>query len=183
MRQKCREAINPPFPKGIFDRSYLESGPVRCLYTIAELDEFARAAPTETFQGYLSVLVFESKLHDCWKRQALFSGECCNMAIYANAGQYPCRGCERDVDLRLNPRAIGQIGDETAVIGSGKLLFCDRAWRELFGYMPKDLLSLDVEAIKYISDRLLFCRLNLMFGWTGDATKAGGRICVLGVRG
>jgi hypothetical protein len=43
------------------------------------------------------------------------------------------------------------------------------------------LLKLGQEGIKYLSDRLLFCRVSLMFGWTGDETKAGGRVCVLGV--
>ncbi|WPH02560.1 Hypothetical protein R9X50_00542500 [Acrodontium crateriforme] len=183
LRQKCREAINPPFPSEVFDRSYLETGPVRCLYTIAELDEFARAAPNETFQGYLSVVIAESKLHDSWKRQILFAGECCRIAIYANAPHATCKGCDATVELRLNPRVLGQVIDETGSITSGKLLFCDQAWLELFGRKPKDLPALHSDAVKALSDRLLFCRVNLMFGWTGDASKAGRRICVLGVRG
>jgi len=38
------------------------------------------------------------------------------------------------------------------------------------------------EETKYLADRLLFCRLTLLFGWTGDESKAGGRICVMGVK-
>lgn len=75
MRQKSREAINPPFPEGVFSLRVIKYGPVRCLFTISDLDEFARAAPSEVFQGYLSLLITETKLLDYWKRQMLLSGE------------------------------------------------------------------------------------------------------------
>lgn len=182
LRQRCREAVNPAFPEGVFDVQAVQSGPVRCLFTIGELDEFARAAPGETFQGYLSVLLTEIKLHETFKRHMLFSGECCSMPVYANAVMAQCKGCDKEVPLRLNPRIIAQIMDETACIGPGKLLFSDRAWRDLLGRAPADLLKLGYEEIKYLSDRLLFCRVTMLFGWTGDESKAGGRVCVLGVR-
>lgn len=182
LRQRSREAVNPPFPEGVFDLQAVKSGPVRCLYTIADLDEFARAAPNETFQGYLSVLMTEIKLYDNWRRQMLFSGECCNMPTYANALTIQCKGCDKDVPLRLNPRIIAQVMDETACVETGKLLFSDRAWQDLFGRRPEDLLKLGHEAMKYLSDRLLFCRVTLLFGWTADESQAGGRICVLGVQ-
>lgn len=181
IRQRCREANNPPFPDGVFDYQAVKSGPVRCLFTIAELDEFARAAPAETFQGYLSVLILEVKLLDCFKRNMLLSSECCNLAAYANALSTTCQGCDKEITLRLNPRILGQVIDETAAISSGKLLFSDRAWKDLLGRDAADLLRLGQESITYLSDRLLFCRISLMFGWTGDESKAGGRICVLGV--
>ena len=44
-RQKAREAINPPFPEGVFDLNTLVNSPLRCLYTFGDLDEFTRAAP------------------------------------------------------------------------------------------------------------------------------------------
>jgi len=71
--------------------------------------------------------------------------------------------------------------DETAVEGPGKLLFSDRAWRSLLGREPAGLLKLGEDEMKYLSDRLLFCRVTLLFGWTGDESVAGGRICVLDV--
>ena len=181
LRQKSREAINPPFPEGMFDLRAIKSGPVRCLFTIAELDGFARAAPGETFQGYMSIMITEVKLLDCWKRHILLSGDCCNIALYANATMAKCRGCDADVLLRLNPRILRQVIDETAAISSGKLLFSDKAWRDLLGREPNELLKLGHEEMKYLSDRLLYCRVTLMFGWTGDERKAGGRVCVLGV--
>lgn len=183
LRQRSREAINLPFPEDVFDLQIIKYGPIRCLYTIGELDEFARAAPNETFQGYLSVLITEVKLHECWKRQMLFSSECCNIALYANATVAKCRGCDKNVNLRISPKIIAQVMDETAVVGPGKLLFSDRAWQDLLGRKPQDLIKLGYDEVKYLSDRLLFCRLTLLFGWTGDESKAGGRICVLGVSG
>ncbi len=181
LRQKSRDATNPPFPENTFDFEMTRNGPIRCLYTIAELDEFARAAPAETFQGYLNVLLMEIKLFEFWRRTMLLSGDCCNMAIYANAKSAKCKGCDKDVALRISPRILGQVIDETAAIAGGKLLFSDGAWRDLLGRGPEELLALGTEQMKYLSDRLLFCRVTLMFGWTGDETKAGGRICVMGV--
>lgn len=183
LRQKSREAINPPFPENTFDSDAVRYGPLRCLYTVGELDEFARSAPSETFQGYLSLIITDVKLKECWKRKMLFSGECCNIAVYANSTSSTCKGCDRPITLRLNPRVLGQLIDETACIGQGKLLFSDEAWRDLLGRKPEDLLKLGYDEIQYLSDRLLFCRITLIFGWTGDGSKAGERICVLGVQG
>lgn len=182
LRQRSRELVNPLFPANTFNLQTLKHGPVRCLYTIAELDDFARVAPAETFQGYLSVLITEMNILDVWKRQMLFSGECCNTPIYANATSVQCNNCETFMRLRLNPKVVGQVMDETACIGAGKLLFSDQAWQDLFGREPEDLLRLSDDEMKLLSDRLLFCRITLLFGWTGDESKAGGRICVLGVQ-
>lgn len=181
IRQRSREAINPPFPEDVFNYHAVQSGPVRCLFTITELDEFARAAPAETFQGYLSVIIMEVKLLDCFKRNVLLSGECCNIAAYANALTTKCKRCDKEITLRLNPYILGEVIDETASISSGKLLLSDRAWKQLLSRNAANLLKLGQESMKYLSDRLLFCRISLMFGWTGDETKAGGRICVMGV--
>lgn len=93
-----------------------------------------------------------------------------------------CRGCDREVELRLSPRILGQLIDETAAIATGKLLLSDEAWRDLLGRGPEDILKLSYDEVKYLSDRLLFSRITVLFGWTGDESKAGGRICIFGVR-
>lgn len=182
LRQKSREAINLPFPKDVFDENLVTNGRMRCLFTIAELDEFARCSPHDTFQGFLSLVIVETKLLDLWRRRMLLSGECCNIPMYANALTTTCKGCDKEVKLRLNPRMLGQVIDETASLACGKLLFSDEAWRDLLGRDAEDLLKLGYEEMKDLSDRLLFCRVSVIFGWTGDETQAGGRICVLGVR-
>ncbi|KAM0720908.1 hypothetical protein Q7P37_003193 [Cladosporium fusiforme] len=179
--QMVREAINPPFPEGVFDLKALVSSPLRCLYTFADLDDFARAAPQETFQGYLSVIIMEVRLLENKKRSMLMCGECCSMPVYGNAMVGTCKGCDKQVELRLNPKILGQILDETASVAPGKLLFSAKAWRELLGRSAEELLKLSSDQLKYVAERMLFSRLTLLFGWTGDESKAGGRVCVLGV--
>lgn len=112
----------------------------------------------------------------------LLSGECCSLPIYANALTATCKGCEKSVSLRLSPRILGQVIDETAALAGGKMLFSDQAWHDLLGRGAEYLLKMGYEEMKYLSDRLLFCRVTVLFGWTGDETVAGGRVCVLGVR-
>lgn len=106
LRHNMREAVNPPFPEGAFDLLALTTSPLRCLYTFADLDEFARAAPQETFQGYLSVVAMEVKLLENWKRGMLMCGECCSMPLYGNAQTGSCKGCDQQVELRLNPKIV-----------------------------------------------------------------------------
>lgn len=107
-KQKVREAVNLPFPEGVFDLDALTTSPLRCLYTFADLDEFSRAAPQETFQGYLSVLILEVKLLENRKRGMLMCGECCSIHVYANALSGTCRGCDKKVELKLNPKIVGR---------------------------------------------------------------------------
>lgn len=35
--------------------------------------------------------------------------------------------------------------------------------------------------MRYLADRLLFCRITLIFGWAGAESKTNGKICVLDV--
>jgi hypothetical protein len=179
LRHQIRAAINPSFPENVFDSDLVRKGPTRCLFTLADLDEFVRCSLEETFQGYLRLLITEFKLLAYWRRHMLLSGECCSIPIHANALTATCTDCDAKVKLRINPRIIGQVMDETAAIGCGKLLFSDDAWHGLLGCAPQDLLSLDGEEVKFLSDRILFTRVSVLFGWTPDETKAGGRICVL----
>lgn len=105
-RQMVREAVNPPFPEGVFDLKALTSSPLRCLYTFADLDGFARATPQETFQGYLSVLIMDVRLLENKKRGMLMCGECCSMSVYGNGLVGTCKGCDQQVGLRLNPKIV-----------------------------------------------------------------------------
>lgn len=106
LRQEARELVNAPFPDGIFDIGVLNSSPIRCLYTIAEIDDFARAAPKEILQGYMSVVVMQVRLFENWKRHMLLSGDCCNTAVYANATTTKCKHCGRYVRLRPDPNIV-----------------------------------------------------------------------------
>jgi hypothetical protein len=161
----------------------LRHGPLRALHTIASIDEFARKSPRESVQGFLSVVVTEVKLLEYFRRKRLYSGECCAAPLYANTPRITCRACGLGIDLRLNPGLLAQVIDETGSISGGRLLFSDDAWAQLFGRPPAGISHLTENAIKDLADRLLFSRLTLLFGWTGDEKAGtGGRVCILGVQ-
>ncbi|KAM3418267.1 hypothetical protein BST61_g4268 [Cercospora zeina] len=186
LRLRTREALNPPFPQDIFSASCVRESSLRCLYTLGDLDELARNSrdPIETtiFQGYLSLVITDFQLVDYWKRHMLFSGECCSIPVYANALVMRCKGCEAVVPLRLNARIVGQVVDESGAVGCGKLVFSDEAWEGLLlGRRAEDVLRMDVEEVEDLHQSILFARVTVLFGWSGDETVAGGRICVLAV--
>jgi hypothetical protein len=41
-----------------------------------------------------------------FKRNMLMCGECCGIAVFANDVKGKCRGCEREISLRINPRIV-----------------------------------------------------------------------------
>lgn len=69
--------------------------------------------------------------------------------------------------------------DETGAITSGKLIWSDEAWEQLLGRNAEGLAaaSSSAQLLRYLENRLLFLRLALLFGWSGDV----GKIVVLGV--
>jgi hypothetical protein len=87
-----------------------------------------------------------------------------------------------------------------AIISNGgkkqhsKLLWTDSAWTQLLGCGPEELAQLSDNAtgqpataqqsgvlLRYLEQRLMFVRVILLVGWTGD--HIGGRLAVLGVVG
>ncbi|KAF2659653.1 hypothetical protein K491DRAFT_755187 [Lophiostoma macrostomum CBS 122681] len=173
-----REHVNPPFPDGVFDTEAAETAAVRILYTLADIDEFARANPKERFMGYISVIVTELNLVLNYKRNMLMSTECCGMPLFANAVAATCRQCERLVPLRINPRIpfppsqLGPLIDETAQIASGKLLLSDTAWHQLLGRTPAQFVADGIETLRLLEQRLLFVRLSLGFGWCLEGSSS-----------
>ncbi|KAF2276361.1 uncharacterized protein EI97DRAFT_398063 [Westerdykella ornata] len=168
-----REHVNPPFPVGVFDVEAVETAPVRMLYTLAEIDEFARGNPKERFMGYISVVLTELKFVINFKRNMLMSTECCGNPIYANSLTAQCTRCEKQVPLRINPRIIGPVIDETGQVASGKLIFSDEAWRQLLGRTPAQLLRDDVQVLSFMEQRMLFLRVTMGFAWCADGTAPG----------
>jgi hypothetical protein len=102
-----KEHVNPPFPTDVFDIEAAEEAPVRVLYKLSEIDEFARRNPRETVMGYISVIVTEVHVVSNFKRNMLMSTECCGLPVFANAVKGTCRQCEKDTELRINPRIVG----------------------------------------------------------------------------
>lgn len=58
---------------------------------------------------------------------------------------------------------LGPILDETGQIDSGKLVLSDRAWAELLGRTPPQLVDTDPEVLRYLEQRLLFLRVTMGF--------------------
>jgi hypothetical protein len=182
LRQKSRDAINPAFPEGYFDLPEILHGRVRCLFTLADLDECVRSAGHDHFHGFLSLIVMDVKLVHCWKASMLLSGECCSQPLYANRQTAQCEKCNSVVRLRLNPKILDYVVDETGTVSSGKLLLSDQAWHDLLGQDVGSLVQLNADEMGLLSDHIIFCRLTFVFGWSGGLTEVGGRICVLAIR-
>lgn len=85
--------------------------------------------------------------------------------------------------LRLNPKVVGIMLDETGSIGPGKITWSSKAWTELFGRSEQQLADMSIDGLKYLERRMSGLRVSLIFGWAGVKSRdTGGRLCVLGVR-
>ncbi|KAH7371258.1 hypothetical protein BKA66DRAFT_470009 [Pyrenochaeta sp. MPI-SDFR-AT-0127] len=160
-RLSKEEHVNPPFPD--IDASHFEHAAVRALYTFAEIDECARLNPKETLFGYVSVIMTELNIVTPFKRNMLMSNECCGIPVFANSASAKCTQCDKAVALRINPRILGPIIDETGQISSGKLILSDSAWEQLLGRTAEQLLVTDINVLQYLEHRLLFLRVTMGF--------------------
>ncbi|KAH6179386.1 hypothetical protein HBI68_042830 [Parastagonospora nodorum] len=156
-----REHVNPPFPA--IDVGACERAQVRAKYTLADVDEFARANPRGCVTGYLSVIITSLDIVAPYKRNMLMCNECCGMEVYGNSLREKCRGCQRDVALRINPKILGPVLDETGQIGSGKLILSDQAWEQLLGRSAEQLVSTEMDVLRYLEQRLLLLRVTMGF--------------------
>lgn len=178
-RLKRREHVNPEFPEDVFDFESLKSSQLKIKYTLAELDEFARGAPCKRFMGFMSIVLTELNLSLLQRRNMLMCNECCGVPIYDNVTSTKCKQCNASVDLRVNPGVLGALVDETGTTTCGSIVMSERAWEQLFGRSKRDLIRLNVDALKRIEQRLMFLRLILIFGWTAEQeNEKAGRLCV-----
>lgn len=100
-----KEHVNPAFPDIDGVKGY-EDAAVRVLYTLADIDSFARSNPREKLFGYISVIITQLNIVTPFKRNMLMCNECCGIAVFANALEGKCKGCEKVVELRINPRIV-----------------------------------------------------------------------------
>ena len=177
-----REHVNAPFPVQLFDLETAAASPNQILFTLADLDDFARAAPGERFYGYLSVVVLEVQIVTMHRRNMLFCDECCGVPIYANATSTACKHCGKTVALRINPKVLGTIVDETGCVANGKLILSTKAWDQLLGRSAEILASCRIEALKYLEQRLLFTRVTLRFAWAVEDGDDVAKICIWEVK-
>ncbi|KAF1994902.1 hypothetical protein P154DRAFT_501038 [Amniculicola lignicola CBS 123094] len=166
-----KEHVNPPFPDGVFDTAAAETAAVRILYTLADIDEFARANPKERFMGYISVLITELNIVTIYRRRMLMCTECCGIPLFANTTSAICKQCNKTIPLRINPKILGPLLDETGQIASGKLIFSPDAWTQLLGRTAEQLAETDIDVLRYLEHRLQFLRVSLGFGWCLEGTE------------
>lgn len=212
-RERC--PVNEHFPANLFEIDRAIQAPLRIQFTLASLDGFIRASPSQLCTGYLPVILTRLDLVSLWTRRQLFSIECCGMPIYANKNSGHCGQCGTgNLELRINPNLVSGLADETGAIScaSGrpgeadaehssnaikkqqhsKILWTDGAWTRLLGRSPEQLArSCDtsdpakahdtVMWLRYLEQRLMYMRVILLVGWTGD--HLGGRLAVLSVVG
>lgn len=119
----------------------------------------------------------ELNIYSLYQRNMLLCTECCGVPIFANAVTTKCKQCEKDLVLRINPRLVGLLIDETGAITSGKLVWSDDAWEQLLGRNAEGLAGASLTLLKYLENRLLFLKLAVMFGWSEDV----GKLCILRV--
>ncbi|KAF1815195.1 hypothetical protein P152DRAFT_431561 [Eremomyces bilateralis CBS 781.70] len=177
-----RECACPAFPDGVFDFETARDAQLRALYTLADLDEFARAAPQgdiEKYMGFLSMVIMRVNLTSLMKRAMLFGGSCCGLPLYSNNPNEHCKQCAKEVCMNINPRIITQLSDETGSTTSGKVTLSPQAWEQVLGVSAPELSILSVSDLEIIEQRLLFQRLTMLFGWASEDSETGfGRICI-----
>ena len=180
-KQTRREHVNPAFPDTLFDLEATLTSQVRILYNLADIDATMRTNPGATITGFLSAVVMDIPLHRLYLRNMLLCEEHCGVPLFANTLIARCKQCEAEIELRINPKVVGAIIDETGCIANGKLLWSDRAWEDLLGRTKAELVRCGVEVIKYLEHRIRWLRVTLVFG-AGPEECTGGRVCVLGVK-
>lgn len=162
-----KEHVNPPFSIPHTQVADFEAASVKALYTLADIDSVARSLSIsnsrETIAGYLSVIMTNLNIVSPFKRNMLLSTECCGIPLFSNQVTMQCRQCGNIVTLRINPRILGPIVDETGQISTGKLILADTAWCQLLGRTAQQLVETDIHVLRYLEQRLLFLRVTMGF--------------------
>lgn len=70
-----KDAILTKFPEGLWDVKTAVHGPVRKLFTIAQVDEYARQHLSRNFTGKLNVIILETKLLETRRKGQLCCAE------------------------------------------------------------------------------------------------------------
>jgi hypothetical protein len=117
-----KEHVNPPFPVPLRDIEGIAKAPIRALYMLADIDDCARANPREGVVGYVSVVLTQLNIVTPFKRNMLMCGECCGIAVFANDVKGKCRGCEREISLRINPRIVRSLPPPRVLDDCGEIL-------------------------------------------------------------
>ncbi|TIA19430.1 hypothetical protein D6C80_02931 [Aureobasidium pullulans] len=170
-RKVKREHINPTFPYEEYALWSIIKPNERVLYSLADVDDRARKNPGETFEGYLSMIIMDLNMTTLRQQNMLMCNECCGIPIYANAKVAKCKHCDSQVSLRVNPRLIGKLVDESGCITSGKLVLSDHAWTRLLGRSAQEMIESSASTLKSVEHRMLHIRITLRFWWSEEVGK------------
>lgn len=175
-----REDINPPFPtEEKFNVAVAQNSLLQILFTFADLDSFARAAPTENFFGWISVLLTDLSLSLLHRRNMLFCETHCGVPMFGNTLTASCKQCSTLVTLRINPKCLGPVIDETGSSQAGKLYLSADAWQQLLGKTRQELCAMSVDDLRILEQRMLFTRVNMGVAWYAEEVDVGvGRLWV-----
>lgn len=133
--------------------------------------------------GYLSVVIASMSLVLLYRRQMLLCDECCGLPIYSNSSVVSCKQCDKPVTLKVNPRVLGVVIDETGSVGAGKMVLGETAWEELLGRSAADLAKMKLDEVNALEARMLWVRVTLCFVRVAEEDEGGmGRLWVWSVR-
>jgi hypothetical protein len=179
-----REDINPPFPNNKrLDVTVAAEALNQIFFTYADLDNFARAAPSEKFVGWVNVLLTEVNLSLLHRRDMLLCATHCGIPIYGNTPCAVCKRCSSETDLRINPKVLGPVVDETGCSQGGKLYLSDEAWQELLGVRREALCQMTSEELRSVEQRMLWLRVHMGIAWWAEEMDVGvGRVWVWAVK-
>jgi hypothetical protein len=104
-----REHVNPCFPDVSIDIASFPNAPVRALYRLSDIDDFARTNPRQELVGYVSVVLTQLDVVAPFKRNMLMCNECCGKEVFGNKVRVRCEACGGDVGLRVNPGIVSLL--------------------------------------------------------------------------
>ncbi|KAF2137515.1 uncharacterized protein K452DRAFT_196077, partial [Aplosporella prunicola CBS 121167] len=181
----------PPFPSNIFDmpaihaalavspigldlsRSRVPALPPLPLHSLADLHAVARAYPLRPSLAYASLLLPSPELTALHRRGALAIGICprCSLTLRANALEASCLRCTAPaipsstastaVPLRLNPRILGPLVDETGALEPGAPAVADEAWAQLLGRKVEEVVRMKGDELRALEERIAWVRVTV----------------------
>ncbi|PQE19197.1 nucleic acid-binding protein [Rutstroemia sp. NJR-2017a BBW] len=207
-RERRRARVGLRIPEGVFEKEGWD-GPRPALFKLADVDEWARDGPYQTFTGFISVIILDVYLVQNYRRNMLMYTECCNHPHYTNSPSSPhlsCPHCHLPLSFTLNPHILGTLLDETGSISAKDLIWAPRAWEDLIGRKMEEVCLLGMEGCTELEERLRGMRGSFWVGWVGEGEldgdgaegdegkdgdgdrdveeemQVGGKLCVLGMK-
>ncbi|KAM3076297.1 hypothetical protein ACMFMG_006200 [Clarireedia jacksonii] len=183
-RERKRERVGMKVPEGVFEEAGWD-GPRPALFKLADIDEWVRDEPHQTFTGFISVIILDVYLVQNYRRNMLMCTECCHKPQYTNSPSpttHPsktapsCPHCQTPIppsSFTLNPSILGLLVDETGSIQAKGMIWAPRAWEDVLGRNMHDVHLLGAEGCWELEERLRGMRGSFWVGWMGERDGDG----------